>query len=146
MQAVRIIEIPDCKVVSSGIGMFGQKKFDSFPEWFATLPRSVHPKDFLFWDKEANGFHWVYMYEDGMEVPEAFEVIDFKGGLFAVATDIDNKTDVNAMYKAKDEFLSSIGFERDDSRPGLGNVITSPQAAEVMGYMQMDYYSPIRRV
>jgi hypothetical protein len=30
METVRIIEIPDCKMVSSGIGMFGEEKFDSF--------------------------------------------------------------------------------------------------------------------
>ena len=148
MQHIRIIEIPDCKMVSSGIGMFGQEKFDGFPQWFSSLPRSIHPRDFLFWDGEeymaSGGFHWLYLYEEGMNVPEAYEIIDFKGGLYAVATDIDQKTDVAAMDAAVDAFLAANGFARDDSRPGLGNIITPPLAREVMGYEQMDYYTPVR--
>ena len=30
METVRIYEIPDCKMVSSGIGMFGEEKFTKF--------------------------------------------------------------------------------------------------------------------
>ena len=44
-----------------------------------------------------------------------------------------------------DKFLSENGFERDTSRPELGNIITSPLAQEIMGYEQMDYYTPIKR-
>lgn len=36
------------------------------------------------------------------------------------------------------------GFERDASRSELGNIITSPAAQKVMGYEQMDYYTPIK--
>ena len=43
MQPIRIIEIPDCKMVSSGIGMFGQEKFDRFDKWFSSLPETMHP-------------------------------------------------------------------------------------------------------
>lgn len=148
MQAIRIVELPDCKMVSSGVGMFGEEKFDSFPEWFSSLPRSLYPKDFLFWDGEefmvSGGFHWLYLYEDGMNIPKAYDIIAFKGGLYAVATDIDQRTDVAAMDMAIDAFLKESGFERDESRPGLGNVITSPLVREVMGYEQMDYYTPIK--
>ena len=68
MQNIRVYEMPDCKMVSSGIGMFGEEKF-----------------------------------------------------------------------------LSENGFERDTSRSELGNIITSPLAQEIMGYEQMDYYTPIKR-
>ena len=37
------------------------------------------------------------------------------------------------------------GFERDNSRFELGNIITSPLANEIMGYNQMDYYMPIKK-
>lgn len=33
------------------------------------------------------------LYEDEINVPNEFEIIDFQGGLNAVATDIDQKTD-----------------------------------------------------
>lgn len=143
MQSVRIYEMPSCKMVSSGIGMFGEEKFERFNEWFSKQIRGLFPKDFLFW--EGTGFHWLYTYEDGMEVPEEFDIIDFQGGLYAVATDIDQKTDTELMKKEVDEFLDINGFERDATRPEMGNIITSPMAQEIMGYEQMDYYTPIRR-
>lgn len=146
MQAIRIYEMPDCKMVSSGIGMFEEGKFDRFERWFSAQPRGLFPRDFLFSDEgpDGSGFHWLFMYEEGMDVPEEFEIIDFPGGLYAVATDIDQKTDAAAMGKEVDAFLAASGFERDESRKMLGNIITPPIAQQILGYMQMDYYTPIK--
>ena len=142
MQSIRILEMPSCKMVSSGIGMFGEEKFDRFNQWLSSQERGLLPKDFLFF--ENGGFHWVYMYEEGMDVPEEFEIIDFKGGLYAVATDIDQKTDTEQMKIEVALFLKESGFERDDSRPELGNIITTPIIKKTLGYDQMDYYTPIK--
>lgn len=79
-----------------------------------------------------------------MEIPPEFGLIDFEGGLYAVAADIDQRTDVKAMDAAVDDFVAANGFMKDERRPGLGNIITSPLAREVMGYEQMDYYYPIK--
>ena len=67
-----------------------------------------------------------------------------RGGLYAVATDIDQKTDQELMGTEIDKFLSVNGFERDSSRSELGNIITSPHAKEIMGYEQTDYYTQIK--
>ncbi len=142
MQSVRIYEMPACKMVSSGTGMFGEGKFNLFDEWLSSQERGLFPKDFLYWAGE--GFVWLHMYEDGMNVPDEFEIIDFPGGLYAVATDIDQKTDKERMDTDIDQFLSGNGFERDASRPELGNIITSPLAKKIMGYEQMDYYIPVK--
>lgn len=147
MQGVRIYELFDCKMVSSGIGMFGDGKFERFSAWFSALPRTTFSRDYLFWDDQGegrSGFHWLYLYEEGMNVPEEFPIIDFKGGLYAVATDIDGQTDTEAMAKEVDAFLEAHGFERDPSRRELGNVITPPSASGIMGFEQMDYFTPIR--
>lgn len=147
MQKVRIYEIPNCKMFSSGIGMFGDGVLEKFDEWFSTLSRGIYPKDFLFWNvscEEKQGFHWIYLYEEGMNVPAEFTVIDFKGGLYAVTTDIDQKTDMDAMNVEIDVFLMENGFKRDKTRPDLGNVITSLRAKNVMGYEQMNYWTPIK--
>lgn len=142
MQNIRIYEMPDCKMVSSGIGMFGEEKFEAFQEWMSSQKRSLFPKDFLFWD--GRGFHWLYMYETGMDVPTEFEIIDFMGGLYAVATGIDQQTDRKQINDEVDKFLEQNGFERDTSRAELGNIITSSLAQKIMGYEQMDYYTPIK--
>lgn len=141
MQYVRLYEMPDCKMVSSGTGMFGDEKFEAFDRWFSAQERGLYPKDFLF--SEGEGFHWLYLYEEGMTVPEAFSIIDFKGGLYAVTTDIDEHTDWDTMNAEIDRFLSEHGLLRDMSRPMLGNVITSPLAREILGYEQMEYYTPV---
>lgn len=142
MQSIRIYEMPACKMVSSGIGMFGEESFNKFEEWLSSQKRSMFPKDFLYW--KDGGFNWLYMFEDGMIVPSEFEIVDFQGGLYAVATDIDQKTDTKLMKAEVDKFLNENGFERDTSRSDLGNIITSPLAHEIMGYEQMDYYTPIK--
>lgn len=129
-------------MVSSGAGMFGEEKFNHFEEWFSTQERGIFPKDFLYFD--GNSFHWLYMYEAGLDVPSEFEIIDFPGGLYAAATDIDQQTDMDAMNTEVDRFLRENGFERDKTRPQLGNVITSPAAQAAMGYEQMNYYFPIK--
>lgn len=142
MQNIRIYEMPDCKMASSGTGMFGEGKFGRFEKWFSSQKRGLFPKDFLF--QEGDDFHWLYMYEDGMSVPPEFDIIDFKGGLYAVATDIDQQTDMEEMNAELNKFLSDNGFEHDGLRPQLGNVITSPLASKIMRYEQMDYYFPVR--
>jgi len=62
----------------------------------------------------------------------------------AVTTDIDQQTDIEAMDRELHAFLQKNGFEQGESRPRMGNVITPPEAQEVLGYSQMDYYMPIK--
>ena len=148
MHAVRIYEIPNCKMVSSKIGMFGDGSLESFDAWFSTLPRGIHPKDYLFFDtsiEDNHGFRWLYLYEAGMSIPSEFSVIDFQGGLYAVVTDIDEQTDMAALYEETDAFLLKNNLERDTSRPVLGNIITSPSAKEILGYLQMNHWIPIAK-
>ena len=146
MQTVRILEIPACKAVSSGIGMFGDGVLERFDAWFSTLPRELYPRDFLFWDSdgEKSGFHWIYLLREEMPAPEAFPVIDFPGGLYAVVTGIDGQTDDEEKYRTVDDFLAKTGFVRDPERKEMGNVLTPPPAENALGYLQMDYYLPIR--
>ena len=143
MESVRIHSMPACRMVSSGRGMFGDGVLEAFDEWFSSLPRGMFPKDYLWFD--GQGFVWYYIYEEGMEVPEKFRMVDFSGGLYAVVTGKDNDDEsCNAAMAAVDAFIAAHGFERDPDRAQLGNVITPPEAAKALGYDQMDYYVPIR--
>ena len=143
MQSIRICKIPDCRMVSSIVGMFGDPAFDAFMNWMDKQPRGIYPKDYLTWDQV--GFRWLYLYEEGMEVPEPLSVIDFKGGLYAVATDIDQQTDKKNMDEEVEAFLEKNGLSRDSDRLELGNIITPPEVQEILGYEQMDYYYPVKR-
>ena len=143
MQSIRILSFPDCRMVSSTVGMFGDPVFEAFMPWMNRQTRGIHPKDYLMWDQA--GFRWLHLYEEGMDVPEPLSVIDFKGGLYAVATDIDQRTDKNAMDREVEAFLEQNGLGRDHDRPDLGNIITSPEVKDILGYEQMDYYYAVKR-
>jgi Bacterial transcription activator, effector binding domain. len=144
MENIRVYEIPACKMVSSQCGMFGDGNLERFAEWFTSLPRTMFPKDFLWYDNERKGFTWYYMYNDGMNMPEDCCIIDFPGGLYAVASDIDGQDNTEAINAIKNFIKEKGCFEEDTSRAYLGNIPTPPAAFKAMGYNQMDYYVPIK--
>jgi len=131
-------------MVSSPCGMFGDGKLDQFGEWIGSLPKTMFPKNFLWFDKSNNGFVWYYIFAEDMTIPQDCSIIDFPGGLYAVATDVDGK-DNSAALGAIKSFIAEKGcFEEDSSREYLGNIITPLSANKAMAYNQMDYYIPIR--
>ena len=146
MEHVKVYEIPKCKMVSSQCGTFGEPALEEFDNWFSSLPRPMFPRDFLWFDESRGGFVWYYMHWEGLEVPDAFDIVDFPGGLYAVACDRDG-ADNTDVIDAIMRFIQASGhFAVDATRAQLGNVITPPAAQEAMGYAQMDYYVPIKIV
>lgn len=99
----------------------------------------------MTWDNEKQGFRWLYLYEEDMDVPAPMEVIDFRGGLYAVATAIDQQTDKQAMDAEVEAFLAANRLVREAERPEMSNIITPPAVREILGYEQMDYYYPVKR-
>lgn len=147
MQPIRIYDMPPCRMVASPVGMFGEIALDAFNAWMEEQPRSLFPRDFLTWDDSDPahpGFRWYYLYEEGMALPEGAEVVDFPGGMYAVATDVDQPEDRAPMDAAVAQFITEHGLERDDTRRPLGSIITSPAVSSVLGFEQMDYYYPVR--
>jgi len=146
MQNVRIVEIPEQKMVSSQPGMFGDGRLETFMLWMDRQKKGIWPKDFLT-DVPGTGgaqLRWLHLFEEGMDVPEELVMLEFGGGLYAVATDKDRGTDYAALVEEVKAFLAGNGLEMDEGRPQLGNVITPPAAHRAMGYCQMDYYFPVR--
>ena len=149
MQPIRIYDMPSCRMVASPVGMFGEPALDAFNTWMETQPRSLFPRDFLTWDESDPahpGFRWYFMYEDDMTLPEGAEVVAFPGGMYAVATGIDQQTDKKTMDAELAAFLEDNGLMIDPGRRELGNIITSAAVLAVLGYEQMDYYYPVRPV
>ncbi len=146
METVRIYELPECKMVSSKCAMFGEGPLEEFDSWFSAFPREAFPRDFLWFDGARGGFVWHYIHREGMSVPDCFEIVDFPGGLYAVATGIDGESGEDAINAVK-RFIDEKGcFAEDPSRSYMGNVITPPAAKLALGYEQMDYYVPIKAV
>ncbi len=146
MEKVRIYEIPECKMVSSKCGMFGEPALDDFDNWFSSLPVTTFPQDFLWFDKNQGGFIWYYIYHEALKVPDTFDIIDFPGGLYAVATGIDGESNDEVMNSIRTFIQEKSCFKEDISRPQLGNIITPKSAQQALGYSQMDYYVPIKTI
>jgi AraC family transcriptional regulator len=143
MENIRFYLMPEGRMVSSQCGMFGDVKLEKFNEWFSEFERPLYPKDFLWYDDEREGFVWYYMFSEGMNIPEDFQLVDFEGGLYAVATEIDGEDSTELMTEIR-RVIADRGFEEDPTRKIMGTVTTAPQASQVLGYEQMDYFVPIK--
>ena len=146
MQPIRILDMPPCRMIASSVGMFGEPALEAFGDWLSRQPLMLHPRDYLLWDDSdpaCPGFRWLYEYSEGTPMPEGAALLDFPGGLYAVAVDIDQQTDKPALDAAVADFLAAYGFAADPARQELGHIITPPQVRQKLGYEQMEYWYPI---
>ena len=156
--AVRIIELPACKMVWSGVCPGSSETSENealrrWGEWWPTqdaLRRDrFYARDFMWFDHEAQGFAWGLALTEDLEDTGGYEVIDFPGGLYAVANYncAEGDGDVLAVYEGMKKWIEKSGcFCLDDGagRNGMYHFINTPAAAEAMGYGQYDLYVPIR--
>ncbi len=141
MEFVRIMNMPACKMVSSGVGFFGDEKFNRFEAFLHVQPKSFFPQDFL--TGRDGGMEWLYFFREGMDTM-GMDVVDFPGGIYAVVCGIDGESNSEEMA-AVEEFLINHNFEHDHSRPQGGAVIGGDKKiTAALGYEQMDYYIPIK--
>ena len=161
--AVRIVELPACKMVSSGRcgwdKAFGPDgPLTRFGEWFGAFGRAYTARllasEFMWGPTSGEWVEWAYAVEelskaaDGSVDTGGFEVIDFPGGLFAVAVSVDaDGRDHNRVHSGIQKWVKKSGcfaLDETDRRFSMGHIASPPQAREAMGYHQMDLYFPIR--
>ena len=142
MENIRLIDFPACRMVTSGTGFFGDKNFTQFEKLLAAeAVKYPYPLDFL--TGNAHGMEWLYLYREGMDT-FGMEVIDFRGGLYAVVCGIDAQSNAEEMA-ATAVFMEKHGLVRDDSRPDMGHIIGNTETQAVLGYEQMDYWTPVKK-
>lgn len=151
----RIISLPPFTAVTSGPdpacdfspeGVLGR-----FNEYFSAItpsPRdSFMPRDFLFFNPEADALEWWYAIEDGM--PDGgYEKADFEGGCFVTYTYRDHDEEENGrLYQEVMRFISESDVLELDDRPGhysMGHIITPPEIIEAQGFALMEAFVPVR--
>lgn len=151
----RIISLPPFTAVTSGPdpacdfspeGVLGR-----FNEYFSAItpsPRdSFMPRDFLFFNPEADALEWWYAIEDGM--PDGgYEKVDFEGGCFVTYTYRDHEEEENGrLYQEVMRFISESDVLELDDRPGhysMGHIITPPEIIEAQGFALMEAFVPVR--
>jgi len=159
--ALRIIELPASRMVWSGVCPNEEcERMRRFEQWWNAqdeLRRDrFYTRDFMWWDFEAKGVAWGLAVTE-MELPQAaeggfdtggFEVIDFPGGLYAVATFADGaQGEAEAVWKSIKKWVDRSGCFAMDEGAGRYDMWQGlcPKAAwDAMGFMQFDMYVPIR--
>lgn len=142
MEHIRLKYFPACRMVTSGTGLFGDENFKGFEKLLGLEKRSTpYPQDFLTGNE--HGMEWLYLYRKGMNTL-GMDVIDFPAGLYAVVCGIDARSN-EAEMTATAEFMEKHGLERDDSRPDMGHIIGNTETQAVLGYEQMDYWTPVKK-
>ena len=157
MEGIRIVELPKCKMVSSGPADEGNPFAEdgilrAFDQWFAAADAKrtdkFFPRDFMWFDRETQRLVWYYVLPDGMTDTGGFEVVDFAGGLYAAHISKDgDEADGERVYAGIKAWVAENAVFVLDERPGhydLFHITTPPKVAEAMGYSQLDIYVPIK--
>ncbi len=153
---VRVVELPPCRMVSSGVEtgeMFApDSRLARFDKWFSEADKKrrdrFFPRDFMWFDEENRGTVWWYALPEDAEAPEGFELADFEGGLYAAAVSKDGDTDDGLrVYNGIKTWIDHGGYFSLDERPGhyhMCHIIGTPEIGRAMGYSQLEIYVPIK--
>ena len=152
--AVRIIELPACKMVWSGISK-GESDWAQggllwrFSQWFSQRKSLLAVRDLLWYDTEQGGFAWGWAVDEIPDDTDGFPVMDFPGGLYAsiVSVDADGK-DHDKQRATLLKWIEKSGCFALDVGAGryeAGHVLVgTPELKAAMGYQQMELYAPIK--
>lgn len=85
---IRVIELPKGKAARSG-----KSDLDEFDKWWSSIKveQNIFPRDFMWFNPVLNDFEWLFIIPENLTDTNGYEVFDFPGGLYAVATAIDGE-------------------------------------------------------
>lgn len=147
---IMIVKIPRFRAVTSGLESF-DVLFGEFEAWQQAHNHLYQPvifncPDFLY-GKEDKA-EWIWAVKD--EVTEVdtypYNIIEFPGGLYAVAVTVDGDGESNSKVMQKiEKWLNNTNFVMDNDRYVMGHMIYPiEEIKEGLGYNQMNLYVPIK--
>lgn len=143
---IRGIELPKGKAARSG-----KSDLDEFDKWWSSIKveQNIFPRDFMWFNPVLNDFEWLFIIPENLTDTNGYEVFDFPGGLYAVATAIDGE-DINRVNRLIHQWVDNsdcfeVSNTENDSvvRYDMGHIITPEIFYTKMGYHLMDLYVPI---
>lgn len=150
---VRIIQINPFKAFSSGLDTIDNimGTFQKWQEEHNHLVRKLlyGAPDFLWFEEDMRAV-WIWAVEDWVTEAdvEPYEIVEFKGGLYAAAMSVDGDDDINGrVYEGIKKWLETSGFELDerpDHRTLCHMVNPTDEIKDALGYHQLDIYVPIK--
>lgn len=148
---VMIVRIPGFRAVTSGRGSFEELFGGDFEPWQEAHNHLFQPvifdaADFLC---EKDGIvQWIWaLKEDVTETDVSpYDIVEFPGGLYAVAVSVDGDGESNGRVRKKMErWLEGTNFVMDKDRELMGHMIyVDDEIKAGLGYHQMNLYAPIR--
>lgn len=157
LQNMRVIEIPKFRAVSSGLKTFDEIfGTDGFWQWIGThrcLIRELiyEQPDFLWHEGDKN--IWIWAINDGVTEADTapYEIVEFKGGKFLVATgDENDNDDLNETVDCMMKWIeNSKVFEYGDfPKSGMCNMPNADLADgaidKALGIAQQQIFLPLR--
>jgi DNA-binding transcriptional MerR regulator len=156
---VRIVELPPCRMVTSGIS--------TEPDLFAPDGRLMRfnamwsrldarrkdrffARDFMWYDPVTGGTAWWFALEDWMTEAdtEGYGIIDFEGGIYAAAVSRDlDEHDGPRVYAGILDWITNGGCFELDERPGhyaMYHICGTPKSDKILGYGQLEIFRPVR--
>jgi len=154
LQNMRAIEIPKFRAVSSGLKTFGEIfSEDGFGKWIETHKHLVRDliyasPDFM-WHEDGKSI-WIWAIKD--DVTEAdttpYEIMDFPGGMFLVATgDENDNADLNETVDCMMNWIKgSDVFEYGDfPKSGMCHMPNGGGAIDrALGIAQQEIFLPLK--
>ncbi len=150
---VRIVQINPFKAFSSGLDTI-DNVMGTFQQWQEEHNHLVKKlmygaPDFLWFEEDMRAV-WIWAVEDWVTESDTkpYEIVEFKGGLYAAAMSVDGDDDINGrVYEGIKKWLETSGFELDE-RPGRRTlchmVNPTDEIKAALGYHQLDIYVPIK--
>lgn len=160
LQNMRVIEIPKFLAVSSGEntleGIFGNPN-GGFCAWLSSHRQLLHlalyePVDFLWHEGcDVNRSVWVWPLREGVTAAETapYEIIEFPGGTYLVATaDENDNDDLNETVAGMRAWIDQSGVYEYGGFPesGMCNMPNPDgECDKALGIAQQQIFLPLKR-
>ena len=148
---IMIVRIPKFRAVTSGLISFEELFGGEFEPWQEAHNHLFEPvifdaADFLC-EKDGK-VEWIWALRDDVTKADVspYEIIEYPGGLYAVAVSVDGDGESNNQVRNKTEkWLERTNFVIDKERGLMGHMIyVDDEIKEGLGYHQMNLYTPIK--
>lgn len=148
---IMIVRIPRFRAVTSGLISFEELFGGEFEPWQEAHNHLFKPvifdaADFLC-EKDGK-VEWIWALRDDVTKADVspYEIIEYPGGLYAVAVSVDGDGESNNQVRNKTErWLERTNFVIDKERGLMGHMIyVDDEIKEGLGYHQMNLYAPIK--
>ena len=148
---VMIVRIPKFRSVTSGLMTFEELFGGDFGPWQEAHNHLFKPvifdcPDFLTGKDDKAEWFWGIKDEVTEADVKPYEIIEFQGGLYAVAVSVDGDGESHDKVRSKTEkWLENTNFIIDNDRRLMGHMIyVDEKIKKGLGYHQMNLYAPVK--